>query len=101
MDIPDDIVPGLAERRRAPSEAVLDVLVIDAYRRNRIGTARARTLLEIASGHELDALLKAHGVVLDYTIDDFEREGDTSTRLLRNRRDARQAPRHAHVRPEL
>lgn len=90
LDIPDDIVPGLAERRRTPSEAVRDVLVIDAYRRNRIGTARARTLLEIASGHEFDALLKAHGVVLDYTIDDFERDGDTSAGLRRRRTSERQ-----------
>jgi len=33
----------------------------------------------------LDAFLKSHGVPLDYTIDDFEREGETSARLRQQR----------------
>lgn len=75
MDLPDGIVRNLAAQGRDP--------------------ARAAIAARLPSTYELDAFLKAHGVALEYSIDDFERDGITSTRLLRNRRDARQAPRQA------
>ncbi|MBL8140059.1 MAG: UPF0175 family protein [Acidobacteria bacterium] len=95
VDLPDGIVRHLAAQGRDPARAAIEALAIDAYRTNRLSTLELRTLLDIPSTYELDAFLETHGVALDYTIDDFEREGDTSTRLLRNRRDARQAPRQA------
>jgi len=42
-------------------------------------------LLEIPSRYELDGFLKRHGVPLEYTIEDFDREGATSARLWRKR----------------
>jgi hypothetical protein len=38
-------------------------------------------LLDIPSRSDLDAFLKRHGVPLEYTIEEFEREGTTSARL--------------------
>lgn len=95
VDIPDDIVRHLAAQGRDPSRAAIEALAIDAYRTNRLSTLQLRTLLSIPSTYELDAFLKAHGVALEYSIDDFEREGDTSARLLRKRQDAREAPPQA------
>ena len=37
--------------------------------------------------YELDGFLKHHGVPLEYSIDDFEREGATSARLWQKRQD--------------
>ncbi len=45
---------------------------------DRITGHQLRQWLDIPSGYELDGLLKRHGVPLEYTIDDFEREGETS-----------------------
>jgi len=42
-------------------------------------------LLEIPSRGELDRFLKHHGVPLEYTFQDFEREGTTSARLWQKR----------------
>jgi predicted HTH domain antitoxin len=87
LDIPDDLVRQLAEGGKDLSRAALEALAIDAYRMNRITGFQLRTLLDIPSRHELDELLKHHGVPLEYTMDDFDREGQTSARLWRKRRD--------------
>jgi hypothetical protein len=38
------------------------------------------------SRYELDGFLKAHGVFLDYSIEDFEREAALGERLCQERR---------------
>ena len=81
LDIPDDLVQQLVEKGQDLSRAALEAFAIDAYRMSRITGLQLRTLLNIPSRYELDAFLKHHGVPLEYTIEDFEREGDTSARL--------------------
>ena len=85
LDIPDDLVQQLAEKGQDLSRAALEALAIDAYRMNRITGLQLRTLLNIPSRYELDGFLKHHGVPLEYTIDDFDREAETSARLRRKR----------------
>jgi hypothetical protein len=85
LDVPDDLVQRLAEKEQDLSRAVLEALAIDAYRMNRITGLQLRTLLGIASRYERDGFLKHHGVMPDYTIEDFDREGETSARLWRKR----------------
>ena len=81
LDIPDDLVQQLAEKGKDPSRAALEALAIDAYRMNRITGLQLRTLLSIPSRYELDGFLKHHGVPLEYTIEDFERDRETLDRL--------------------
>lgn len=85
LDIPDDLVQQLAEQGQDLSRAALEALAIDAYRMNRITGLQLRTLLNIPSRYELDGFLKHHGVPLEYTIEDFEREGDISDKLWQKR----------------
>lgn len=51
----------------------------------RITGLQLRTLLGIPSRYELDGFLKHHGIMLEYTIEDFDREAETSARLWRKR----------------
>jgi hypothetical protein len=51
-------------------------------------------LLEIPSRYELDGLLKQHGVPLEYSTEDFEREGTTSARLWEKRQPERASDRN-------
>lgn len=44
-------------------------------------------LLDIPSRYELDGFLERHGVPLDYTIEDFDREGAISARLWQKRQE--------------
>jgi hypothetical protein len=49
--------------------------------------------LEIPSQYELDGFLKHHGVPLEYSFGDFEREGATSARLWQKRQEELAAER--------
>ncbi len=89
LDLPDDAVGQLAETGRDLSRTALEALAIDAYRMNRITAHQLSQLLEIHSRYELDGFLKQHGVPLEYSIDDFEREGTTSARLWEKRQTER------------
>jgi hypothetical protein len=57
-------------------------------------------LLEIPSRDELDQFLKHHGVPLEYTVEDFEREGTTSARLWQKREHDFGADRTSKRQPE-
>jgi predicted HTH domain antitoxin len=85
LDLPDEAVEQLAEKGKDLSRAALEALAIDAYRMNRISGYQLCRLLSIPSRYELDSFLKHHGVPLEYTLEDFEREASTSARLWRTR----------------
>jgi hypothetical protein len=78
---PDALSEQLAGRGRTVSRAALKALVAEAYRAHRLTGVEVCQLLDIPSRNDLDASLKSHGVPLEYTIEDFEREGQTSTGL--------------------
>jgi predicted HTH domain antitoxin len=98
LDLPDDVVGQLAEEGRDLSRTALEALAIDAYRTNRITAHQLCQLLKIPSHYELDGFLKQHGVPLEYSIDDFEREGVTSARLWQKRQ--AELARESDRRPE-
>jgi hypothetical protein len=85
VDVPDDIVEQITGGGQDLSRVALEALAIDAYRMNRITGHQLQQVLDIPSRDDLDALLKRHGVPLEYTFDDFEREGETSARLWQKR----------------
>lgn len=85
MDLPDNAVGQLAEEGRDLSRVALEALGIDAYRTNRITEHQLCQLLAIPSRDEFDGFLKRHGVPLEYSIDDFDRESATSARLWEKR----------------
>ena len=100
LDLPDDMVERLTEKGQDLSRAALEALAIDAYRMNRITGYQLCQFLEIPSRYELDGFLKLHGVPLEYTIEDFEREGATSARLWKKRQDELATGRDGERRPE-
>lgn len=85
LDLPEEVVRQLAEEGEDLSRAALEALAIDAYRMNRITGYQLCRLLDISSRHDLDGFLKRHGVPLEYSIEDFEREGITSAHLWQQR----------------
>jgi len=85
LDLPDALVAQLTDRGQVLSRSALEAMAIDAYRMQRLTSHQLCQLLEISSRDELDGFLKHHGVPLEYTVDDFERERTTSARLWRKR----------------
>lgn len=84
LDIPDDLVQQLAEEGKDLSRSALEALAIDAYRMERITGFQLRNLLGIPDRYELDGFLKQHGVI-DYTIEDFEKDRKTLDELWKKR----------------
>jgi Uncharacterised protein family (UPF0175) len=85
LDLPDDLVAQFADRGQDLSRSALEAMAIDAYRMQRLTSHQLCQLLQISSRDELDGFLKHHGVPLEYTVDDFERERTTSAQLWRKR----------------
>ena len=83
MEIPEDLAAVLSAGGRDLSRAAIEALAVEEYRLRRISDAQLRRLLGI-SRWQADALLKAHGVWLDYTVEDFRREGE-ATRAVHER----------------
>ena len=100
LDIPDAAVRQLAQDGADLSRAALEALAIDAYRMHRISGHQLRQLLDIPSRHAFDGFLKHHGVPLEYTIEDFERERATSARLWEERNPEPSTEAHRDRRPE-
>ena len=57
-------------------------MAVEAYRAHRLTGAQLRRLLSIPSRYELEAFLKKRGVWLEYTLEDFRREGEMTAFLL-------------------
>ena len=100
LDLPDDVIEQLGANGTDLSRSALEALAIDAYRMNRMTSHQLRQLLEIPSQDELDGFLKRHGVPLEYTFEDFEREGATSDRLWRKRQEGLATQRNGERQPE-
>lgn len=87
LDVPESLADRLRDSGESLSRAALEAVAVEAYRLHRITGTELCEWLEIPTRIELDRFLKAHDVALDYTIDDFEAEAATSSRL----REAREA----------
>lgn len=81
LEAPESFAERLSGSAGSLSRAALEALAVEAYRLHRISGFELCELLEIRSRIEMDRFLKGHEVPLDYTIDDFEAESRTSSRL--------------------
>ena len=85
VEIPDDLAGQIVAEGQEPARQALEDMAVEAYRAHRITGAQLRRLLGIPSRYELDTFLKDRGVWLDYTLEDFRREGEVTAPLLSGR----------------
>ena len=81
LELPDEIAGQLAAGQDL-TRAALEALVADGCRSHRLSDHQAAALLGL-SRYDLDGFLKAHGVFLDYSIEDYERERESAEHLWR------------------
>ena len=79
--IPDDVAARLSASEADLSRRALEAFAVEEYRNGRISKAELRRLLGMQSRYELDGVLKAHGVWIDYSMEDFQREQEALDRL--------------------
>jgi hypothetical protein len=87
VEIPDEFAGQIVAVGQEPARQALEDMAVEAYRAHRITGAQLRRLLGIPSRYELDVFLKKRGVWLEYTLDDFRREGTITAPLLVRRRE--------------
>ncbi len=86
IELPEDIGQQLTAEWKDLPRVTLEALAVEAYRAQKLSTEQLRRLLGFESRYELDGFLKQHEIWLDYTLEDFEREGETSARLWQKRK---------------
>jgi len=78
LDIPEEFARHLAPDAESLGRAALEALATEGVRSGKLTVFQARRLLGIRSRHEMDGLLKAHGVWLDLTLEDVQKDTDTA-----------------------
>jgi Uncharacterised protein family (UPF0175) len=81
LHIPDEFAQRLAAIGGDLSRRALEALALDVYKLGHLTTAELRRLLGFATRAALDGFLKAHGVSIDYTLDDLERDRQDLSRV--------------------
>ena len=81
ITLPEELVDALANAGRDISRAALEALSLEAYLQRRLTAAQLRHLLGYETPMQVDAFLKDHGVELEYSLEDLERDRETHRRL--------------------
>jgi len=82
VTIPDELARLIVPEGLDPSRQAIEDMAVEAYRAHRLNGVQLRRVLGIPSRHELDAFLKKRGVWLEYTVEDFRREGEITAGFL-------------------
>jgi hypothetical protein len=81
ISLPDELSAVLAAPGEDLSRAAFEALVLGAYRERKISASQLRQLLGFETRMEVDAFLKSHGVELEYTLEDLERDRETNRQI--------------------
>ena len=83
LNLPEDVAEGLAGKWEDLPRAALESLALEGYRAGALTLAQVRRLLGFGSLAEVDGFLKQHGVYLEYTLDELDRDTANSRRVSR------------------
>ncbi|HKW62022.1 MAG TPA: UPF0175 family protein [Candidatus Acidoferrum sp.] len=85
IELPEDIELHLEKQWGNLPKHALETLAIEGYRARVLSRSQVRRMLGFETGAEVDEFMQRAGVPFDYTLDDFERDEETS-RFLREAR---------------
>jgi predicted HTH domain antitoxin len=81
IEIPDELASQLKVDSDTFSRQILENLVVEAYKTERITSAEAGRILGLSSRFAVDAFLKEHDAYLHYTEADLEQDIETLQKL--------------------
>ena len=67
------------------ARAALESLALEGYRSGALTQSQVRPMLGFQTRMEVDGFLKEHSVYLEYTLEDLDREAESSRRVWRRR----------------
>ena len=74
IELPDELSAALAGPHGDLTRAAYEALALEAYRERNLSTSQLRRVLGYETRMEVDGFLKDHGVELEYTMEDLERD---------------------------
>ena len=74
LEEPDEIAEGLKDLPRA----LLESFALEGYRSGTLTEEQVRKILGYGTRMQVDGFLKEHGVYLDYTLEDLDRDTEAS-----------------------
>lgn len=74
LEIPDDV----ARDRKDLPRALLESFALEGYRSGTLTEEQVRKLLGYGTRMQVDGFLKEHGVYWNYTLEDLDRDRETS-----------------------
>lgn len=78
LEIPADLGSRIAVDPGELPQAALEGLALEGIRSGKLTVSQARRLIGLRSRYEMDGFLKAHGLLLDLTIDDVRRDSEVA-----------------------
>jgi len=78
LEVPEEFARHLAPDSTGLARVALEALAAEGVRSGKLTTFQARRLLGIQSRYEMDGFLKAHGVHLDLTLEDVQKDTDAA-----------------------
>ena len=85
LQLPEDVAQHLAAQWRDLPRAALESLALEGYRSGALTQSQLRRMLGFQTRMEVDGFLKEHGVHLEYTLEDLDREAESSRRAWQKR----------------
>lgn len=79
FEVPEEIAQAISGDL---SRAALEAIALEGYRSGRLGGGQLQRLLGFSTPMQVHAFLKEHGVYLNYTSEDLEKDSATLEALL-------------------
>ena len=89
LRIPDELARQVTPEGSDPARVALEALALEGYRSGRLSESAVRQMLGLETRMEVHALLKQHGVYLQYDIADLEQDRVTAEKLRMPKQDER------------
>jgi predicted HTH domain antitoxin len=81
LSLPEELSTALGEPDGDLGRAAFEAIALEAYREHKLSTAQLRRVLGFETRMEVDGFLKRHGVELEYTTEDLQRDREAHSRL--------------------
>ncbi len=83
LEIPDKVAAYLVRGMGDAAQSLLEDAAVEAYREERISEHELQLVLGLETRYELDGVLKARGVWLEYTDAELQKERLVMQEILR------------------
>lgn len=81
IELPDALVKDLGDSPSEVGRRVLEAVVLDGYRSEKLSRGEVRDLLGL-SWQETEAILASHGLHYQYRVDDLNEDRENLDRVL-------------------